>query len=267
MQSAHVVLASRNPDGQEIVTYQLRYWRAIHSELMTHRVFSRNASSSRAIPVMKTIAQVWHDPAGPIHWGTNKPGMQAGDELSGWRLATAKFLWKFFGRVACCMAWTFAKIGLHKQVANRVLEPWQYISVVLTATEFDNWRALRIHPKAMPEIHNLAVLMENARSKTEFQQLYWGEWHIPYIRSADGVCTLAQMLKISVARCARTSYNNHDGSKNTYDENAKLHDDLITSRPAHASPAEHQAMAVPGAHANLRGFQSYRTSLESQGRM
>ena len=143
-------------NGSRLTTYQLRYWRAIHAELMTHRVFSRNASSSRAIPVMKMLRQVWDDPAGPVHWGANQAGMQAHAELDGLRRKLSQAIWKWSGRAMCVAAWSMTKIGLHKQVANRLLEPWQYINVVLTATEFDNWFDLRDHPDAQPEIQELA---------------------------------------------------------------------------------------------------------------
>src|SRR5690606_30080072 len=118
---------------------QLRYPRFIHAEFMTHRAFSRNASSSRAIPVHKMLSQVWNDPATPIHWGASRPGMQAREELKGWKRKAAQAIWKLAGRAACVFAWGAMKLGLHKQVANRILEPWQYIHVVVTATDWDNF--------------------------------------------------------------------------------------------------------------------------------
>ena len=87
--TARVIADSVNPAGQRLTTVQVRYWRAVHAELMTHRAFSRNASSSRAIPVRKMLAQVWGDPAGPLRWGANQSGMQAEQELTGWRLSAA----------------------------------------------------------------------------------------------------------------------------------------------------------------------------------
>ena len=77
-----VIADSISESGKRITTFQLKYPRFIHSEVMTHRVFSRNASSSRAIPVKKMIEQVRNNPAMPIHWGANQSGMQAKNELN-----------------------------------------------------------------------------------------------------------------------------------------------------------------------------------------
>ena len=132
--------------GVRICTLQLKYPRFIHSEFMTHRVFSRSASSSRAIPINKIISQVWNDPAMPVHWGANVSGMQAKKELKGWRLSLAKNIWVTASKFACIFAYLFSKIGLHKQIGNRILEPWQFINVIVTSTgslyysfDLSNW--------------------------------------------------------------------------------------------------------------------------------
>lgn len=285
--SAKVILASHAPDGTRITTMQLRYWRAIHAEAKTHRVISnssqaveilqdvsfmderglsRNASSSRAIPVKKMLSQVWNEPAGPIHWGSNQPGMQARDQLKGWRLGMAKGLWKWTGRAAVVAAWIGMKLGGHKQWVNRILEPWQYISVVVTATDWDNFWALRDHEDAQPEIRELAQVMRRAYDAAEVQPLKYGEWHIPYDlddKTWAGNGTLRSRLEHSVACCARTSYNNHDGTTSTADQDLRLHNQLKGAEPPHMSPFEHQAMAMYGdRYANLRRFRSYRHFLE-----
>lgn len=217
---------------------------------------SRNASSSRAIPVRKMLAQVWGDPAGPLHWGANQAGMQAEQELTGWRRSAAQALWRFSGRAMCAAAWAGMKLGLHKQVANRLLEPWQFITVIITATDWDNFFALRDHPAAQPEIRDLAVAIRTAMAASTPRQLQWGEWHLPYVR--PGV-EIEDALKSSTARCARTSYLNHDSTAPTDAQDAELHDRLMLADPPHASPAEHPAQARPGRFANLSGFCSYRT--------
>jgi len=255
--SARVIADSVNPDGQRITTLQLRYWRAIHAEFMSHRVFSRNASSSRAIPVRKMLAQVWNDPAGPEHWGANQAGMQARGELAGWRLTAAQTLWRAAGRAMCGAAWAAMKLGLHKQVANRLLEPWQFISVVVTATEWENFLTLRDHPDAQPEIRTLAQEIRTAMEASTPAALQWGEWHLPYGprgQSEGG----AEALQSSVARCARVSYLTHDGRETSAEEDAALHDHLLDANPPHMSPAEHQAQAAQGQHANFNGWRSYR---------
>ena len=157
-----ILADSISPQGKRITTFQLKYWRGIHAELLTHRVFSRNASSSRAIPVAKMIEQVRQDPAMPIHWGANQSGMQAHKELQGEDRRKAMEQWFTAAEMASDIAEEMTKIGLHKQVANRILEPFQYISVVLTATDFDNWFELRDHEDAQPEIRELAREMNIA---------------------------------------------------------------------------------------------------------
>ena len=159
-----VIADSINSGGERITTMQLKYPRFIHSEFLTHRSFSRNASSSRAIPVSKMLRAVWHEPATPVYWGSNKPGMQAGAELPPFRRLASKVLWKGSGRVMCGVVWILSKLGLHKQVANRLLEPWQHIHVVVTSTEWQNFFDLRCHPDAQPEFQELAKQMRLMRN-------------------------------------------------------------------------------------------------------
>lgn len=164
--TAKVIEHSSSQDGVDLITLQLRYPRFIHSEFMTHRVFSRNASSSRAIPVAKMLAQVRNDPAMPIHWGANQAGMQAHAELQGIGRSRAAARWKLAAEAAANHAEVLNELGLHKQVANRILEPFQLISVIVTATEWANFFELRNHPDAQPEIRQLAVVMLEAISQS-----------------------------------------------------------------------------------------------------
>lgn len=253
-------------EKNRICTLQLKYHRYIHAEFMTHRVFSRSASSSRAIPINKIISQVWNDPAMPLHWGANISGMQAKTELSGIKLFAAKFIWKTASKFACIFAFLFYHIGLHKQIGNRILEPWQYINVILTATEFDNFFNLRIHPDAQPEIKVLASLIKEAIDNSTPKHIKHGEWHLPYITDDEKQkYNIDLLLKCSTARCARVSYANHDGSIPSVEKDTKLHDKLVVSEPLHASPAEHQA--TPGVYGtwykNFRGWVQYREHIES----
>lgn len=265
--SVKVIAASKNMStGDELWTFQLRYWRAIHAELMTHRVFSRNAGSSRAIPVKKVLAQVWNDPAGPEHWGANQAGMQAKGELVGWRRAAAQFLWRTAGKVACVFAWGMMKLGLHKQVANRVLEPWQYINVLVSSTEWSNFFDLRCHPDAQPEIQKLATTISYQKLAYDVmigpKGLSVGEWHLPYISNKErSTLPLEVLLKLSTARCARISYEPFDGN-GSVEKETERHDKLVASRPIHASPAEHQGQAQEHGSGNFKGFVQYRWFVE-----
>lgn len=266
------VIADSIHGKTRITTLQLKYPRFIHSEFMTHRVFSRNASSSRAIPVSKILKQVWNDPAMPVHWGQNQSGMQAKQELTGVKSKVARSLWKLAGKAACGFAWGMMKIGLHKQIANRILEPWQYIHVVVTATEWDNFFQLRDHPDAQPEIQRLAQAIKTAMKNSRPNRLGIGQWHLPYINGMDvsraqvfinthpnykdGIhpATVNSILKkVSAARCCRVSYSKHDGTNSSIEEDLALCDKLMHSRPIHASPFEHQATPAKHVSRNDQG--------------
>ena len=249
-----------------VATLAVRYWRGIHAEVLTHRDFSRNASSSRAIPVMRMLKQVWNEPAGPIHWGANRPGMQATEQLTGWRLWAAKALWKSAARCAAAHSWAMGKIGLHKQVANRTTEPYQYINVLITSTQWDNFFALRLHSDAQPEIQELAREMKMALTTSTPRLLRKGEWHLPYVSDRELLTYgVEDALRMSTARCARVSFLNHDMTDPVPAKDYKLHDDLVGADPIHASPTEHAVQAMENAdrYANFCGFRSYRRCVES----
>lgn len=284
MITAKIIEDSISLAGKRITTLQLTYPRFIHAELMTHRVFSRNASSSRAIPVKKMIQMVRDAPAMPIHWGANQPGMQAKEQLVGNQLELAKSLWIEAATNAADIAKQMESIGLHKQVANRILEPFQHIHVVLTATEFDNWFSLRAHPDAQPEIQELAMQMGDVMYRNEPKILEFGEWHLPYVTEEernDGFFKAnldnAELLrKISAARCCRVSYLKHDGSTASIADDIDLCDKLAGSIPIHASPFEHQATPdlylrrgatgywlKPALHGNFIGWIQNRKEIEA----
>jgi thymidylate synthase ThyX len=267
--TAKVVEDSIAENGVRLTTMQLTYPRFIHAEFMTHRVFSRNASSSRAIPVAKMIEQVRTNPAMPIHWGKNQPGMQANEELQGEERLQAIRQWKLAAERAADSANIMNMIGAHKQVANRILEPFQYMHVIVTATEWENFFELRAHPDAQPEIHALALVMRTAKEQSAPRYLHDGQWHLPYVKLVEraryhGDTDL--LLKLSGARCARVSYLTHDGQEPEVEKDVALYERLVGSRPLHASPIEHQATPMESAHhwsGNLRGWMQHRKILES----
>lgn len=242
--SAKIIEHSSHPvkGARELITLQLRYPRFIHAEFMTHRVFSRNASSSRAIPVAKMIEQVRDEPAMPMHWGKNQPGMQAREELTGEELRCAREAWKTAAVLAATQASIMNSLGVHKQVANRILEPFQFMSVIVTATEWDNFFELRDHEDAEPNIQELACVMKQAIEDSKPRMLQYGEWHLPYVTSHERKnFSLYDLRRLSAARCARVSYLTHDGAKPEAAKDFDLFEKLVGSTPIHASPIEHQA--------------------------
>lgn len=258
-----IIADSVSGEGKRITTMQLKYQRFIHSEFKTHRILSsdssnevfvveqssglmddtnlsRNASSSRAIPVAKMIEQVRTDPAMPIHWGKNQPGMQAKEEIQ--HAYAGKDLWKVSARYAADVAEEMSKLGLHKQVVNRILEPYQWIHVVVTATEWDNFFELRYHEDAQPEIYELAKQMRYAMDTSEPVAMSSGDWHLPYVTEDEYVnLDIEDAKKVSAARCCRVSYLKHDGTNSTIEEDIALCNRLAGAKPIHASPFEHQA--------------------------
>lgn len=272
MIKAEIVADSLAPSGIRLTTFVLTYPRFIHAEFMTHRVFSRNASSSRAIPVKKQIQMVIDNPAIPLAFTKNKKGMQGGEALSGEEHERATSVWLGARDRAVEYAKLLSDLEVHKQYANRILEPWAHITVVCTATEFTNFFALRVHPAAQPEICALATLMWEAYSKSSPNPLEDGDWHLPFVsdltkffyKEPDSYNTL---LKMSVARCARVSYLNHEGKDPTLEEDLALYDRLLGSVPIHASPAEHQARASTNpflVSGNFKGWEQYRKTLKDE---
>lgn len=251
MITARIIADSVTPSGNRLTSFVLTYPRFIHSEMMTHRVFSRNAASSRAIPVEKMMQAVREDPAGFELYGSNKPGMQAGAPLdSETKLDVQLAISRLRGDALACVQ-SISEKGLHKQNANRYLEPWAHITVLATATDagLANFFALRAHSAAQPEFQVLAFRMLAAYLASEPRKLEWGDWHIPDFPNPSGPLgfgmELAEKIKIATARCARLSYLTFDGEHSPA-KDIKLHDDLAAA--GHWSPFEHCAQAVDFDH-------------------
>ncbi len=250
------VIADSIADGcPRLTTLQLRYPRFIHSEFLTHRAFSRNASSSRSIPVERLIQDVIDDPAMPIHWGSNKPGMQAGDEV-GYK---DRSIWEWVQAMNSAVdhAKSLASIGLHKQIVNRVLEPFAHINVLVTATAdaYEHFFALRDHPDAQPEIAELARTMRVAMDGSDPVDARWNAgWHTPYVDIGANTLSIDECLRLSAARCASVSYKTVDGKPMTVDKSLSIYDKLAGSDPIHASPFEHIARPDPSGGHDCRNY-------------
>lgn len=294
--SAKILADSLAPSGARLTTFELTYPRCIHSEIMTHRVISRNAASSRAIPVEKMIARVEEDPFVPIHWGKNQKGMQAEEELSPVAQRQAQELWLMQRDSAVMVARQLLASGLHKQIANRLLEPWMWITVIASATTWSNFFDLRCHRDAEPHFQKIAGMARELYDASVPRQLLPGAWHMPLIDEQDWAfardCVVSAeagdggevpsdtlltesiatyLHKVSVGRCARVSYLTHDGKRDLV-EDVALHDRLMNANPGHWSPFEHVARAeATMVHSgNFVGFTQYRKLFEQEhigGRM
>jgi thymidylate synthase ThyX len=298
---AKVLADSRSPAGYRLTTLEATFPRFVLAEFNTHRVFSRNSASSRAIPIAKQLRRVLEEPYVPIEFGSNQPGMQAGPPLSGAKLEAAEAEWlrarddavrrvlgliagpdaldpdedlfEALGRVEGIVrdkSQPAAWLNVHKQVANRLLEPFMWHTVIVTATEWENFWNLRCHADAQPEIRLVAERMREAARASKPAELDWDEWHLPLVRPEDReqVASIEDLIKISAGRCARVSYLTHAG-KRDLEADIGLHDRLLES--GHMSPLEHPARPLGSNElgdgewsGNFRGWHSYRKDIAGE---
>jgi thymidylate synthase ThyX len=298
---AKVLADSVSPAGHRLTTLEATFPRFVLAEFNTHRVFSRNSASSRAIPIAKQLRRVIEDPYVPIEFGSNQPGMQAGPPLAGEKLEAAEAEWlrardDAVRRVLALIAGPDAFgpdddllevlgqveqairdksqpaewLNVHKQVANRLLEPFMWHTVIVTATEWNNFWNLRCHPDAQPEIRLVAEQMRDAAEASAPQELGEGEWHLPLVRpeDRDQVASIGDLIKISAGRCARVSYLTHAGKRDLAAD-IELHDRLLES--GHMSPLEHPARPLTAEElgedewsGNFHGWFPYRKSISGE---
>jgi thymidylate synthase ThyX len=228
--------------NSRLTTLMMTYPRIIHSEHLRHRMFSFNAASSRAIPVEKFIKQVEEDPFIPIHWGAAQKGMQAYDVLDQDAELVCRIQWLAARTGAVYCVKDMLRQGLHKQIANRLLEPFMWTTVICTGTDgaWNNFFALRCHPEAEPHIQKLAYMTKDCMKDSSPKLLEVGDWHLPLTGfPGDEALSQEDLIKVSAGRCARVSYLTAEGSRDVSQDIA-LHDRLVASK--HFSPTEHQAM-------------------------
>lgn len=250
--TARVLADSISPSGVRMTTMEIEYPRFILAELNTHRMLSKNSASSRAIPVKAMHEHIRANTAGPVYWGINQPGMKAKEEVTGADLTWVKYIWAKARDAAIGFSQDLADLNIHKQITNRITEPWMIMKTVISGTEWANFWWLRDHPDAQPEIRELAYKMHEVYKASVPQPLNPGEWHVPYVNTyrdthtgvlhyldaGDHYITAEQARIISASCCAQVSYRKSDDS---YAKAQKVYAMLIESEPAHASPVEHQA--------------------------
>ena len=288
---AKSVLASKHAiTGARLDTMLVRFPRVVLPEANTHRALSKNTASSRAIPIQKLIQQVVDDPFVPEVWTKNQSGMQGYEVLTGDDAQRARGAWLAGRDKAVQTAWQLHGAGLHKQIVNRVLEPWMWTIAVWSATEWDNFFALRDHHAAEPHIQILARAIRKARDEAYVQTLQPGDWHLPFVpplsqKPIDGlikITTPPNQTKVSfdlklaqtwsTACCASTSYKTVDGFAMDIERARKIYASL-SGPPLHASPYEHVCVAddvMDGKyqhiedHGNFKGFRQYRAHVERE---
>lgn len=263
-------------NGKRITTLQLRLPRFILAQLNTHRSFSRATASSRAIPTSKLLEMVKNDAVQPVYWGKNQAGMQASEEVDAETKEKALQEWRLAALNASKTAEKLLELGLHKQIANRILEPFMWAETIVTATEWDNFFKLRLHEDSQPEIQELARCMKEAMDNSEPVK---SKIHLPYITLDEmedyvqgsiavdseslNECLYQYFVPISAARCARVSYLNHDQSNPVIEKDLATAEKLLSA--GHYSPFENQAYALPEVTPcrNFIGWKQARTLYEN----
>lgn len=272
---AKILKDSISDRGDRLTTFYLKYPRFIHAEFLRHRMISHSVMSSRAISTEKMIKKVEEDPVIPIHWGLNQKGMSASNELDEISQIVAKGKWLEARDNAVKSARELLNCNLHKQILNRILEPWLHIEEVVSGTDWGNFFNLRVHKDAQPEFQALAkeILLKYIDSKPTL--LKFGEWHLPSIDESHINFNINDQLKISFAICARSSYATFEGNPDIT-KDIKLHDDL--TGVFHISPAEHQGRPMThteyiehatkyGSYSgNFCGWMQYRKLIPNENR-
>lgn len=254
--SARVIADSINEPGNRMITLELEYPRFILAEVNTHRMLSKNSASSRAIPVGTMHQQISEKPARPVFYGKNQSGMVAKEELCEHTINDTKLIWDAARDASISHAAALSGFGNHKQVVNRLTEPFQMTKTVMSGTEWDNLLWLRNHPDAQPEFQELARCIAACLKTSVPAELRTGQWHLPYVDTVtefDGVqtywidgkeITLEQARRVSVSCCAQVSYRKNDDSLEKADRIFEMLNLNSKVNPPHFSPAEHQACAM-----------------------
>ncbi len=309
--SAKILADSLSPLGDRLTSFEITFPRIVLSEFNTHRMFSRNSASSRAIPVKKMLQRVLEDPFIPIYWGKNQSGMQAETQLSHVKQAQAREIWLEaltdnvlhvielqIGQAAVVniagdlREWSVllplqriaalqkivttpdlwseeaSWLNVHKQIANRLLEPWMWHTVIVTTTEWSNFFALRTEASAQPEISRIAEMMHELYHEHMPAELGYDDWHLPLVKSGEFDDTDISPQVVSTGRCCRVSYLTHDGKRDP-DKDIEIHDNLLKN--GHMSPFEHPARPMNVAEkraspwsGNFYGWVQYRKTIEHE---
>lgn len=272
------VIADSTCMGRRLTTMEIQVQRFMLPEFNTHRAFSRNSASSRAIPFKKQIKRMEDmGIAFPVSWPAEQSGMQGGEEVSEKLIHDAKGAWTALARASVQTAQVLNEAGIHKSVVNRLLEPFMWHKIIVSATEWENFFTQRCSPLAQPEIRLLAENMAAALAESTPEDLAIGDFHTPYITADDAEFAnsafsefgerMLVMCEISAARCARVSYLTHDG-KRSIDADLELFEKLVSASPAHWSPLEHVATPLAGfdaATGNFTGWKQLRHIFEVEG--
>lgn len=268
MYKASILSDSISPTEVRLTTFEVTLPRIMLSEFNTHRIFSRNSASSRAIPVKKSIEMVREDPFIPESFVQNQPGMQGNMPLESNDAERAKKVWHQALEDALFHGSRLEHLGVHKALANRILEPFKWQTIIVTATEWSNFFALRTDKNAQPEIRKAAEMMQELYRENEPYSVPYGHWHLPLVTDEEHYQfdrNWDYWKAVSVGRCARVSYLTHDGVRDP-EADIALHDRLKIN--GHLSPFEHVATPIDPDDriletwsGNFKGWHQYRKDI------
>lgn len=257
-----ILKASVSDAGIILSTLELSLPKFLLAQLNTHRVFSRNAASSRAMNSGKLLNA---EPFIPKAFPKECPGMAGKEDLGqGPKELHLEAFEQAKGVVRKMIA-----AGVHKEYTNRYLEPFMMVRVIVSSTDWNNFLALRDSPHAQPEMQELAQAMRRKleviydRSCGVTQVVLRNDWHLPLtedIVELRKVYTEVEIRMISAGRCARVSYLNHGARLPQQD--LALAERLLGD--GHLSPFEHQATPLKGRHANFRGWKQQRLTIANE---
>lgn len=257
--TAEVIADSVNPVGIRITTLKLVFPHVILPQVLTHRVFSRNAASSRAIPTKKLIERVQGENYLPV-WRLNQRGMQPAGVIEDENvIAGCNEDWLDAMSYCLFKAESLRQRGVAKEQVNRLLEPFGHVQFLVTATDWENFFNLRLHHDAQAEIQELAYEIKQAMDHSDPDELNAYEWHLPFVTKEDReIYNERDLLKISSARSCRVSYWLPEGGMPPFEKDVERHDEGIQNH--HWSPYEHPAMALEDDTRcrNFRGWRQYR---------
>lgn len=246
-------------------------------EILTHRMLSKNCSSSRAIPINRMLGYIEDNMALPVYLGRNKSGMQAVEEIEDKEPALSVWRDSFY-QVEDSVN-KLLDLKVHKQIANRLTESYQMMKVVISATDWENFWNLRLHKDAQPEFLLLVYKMFKAMGQSTPTLLRAGEWHLPYVEICQGEAvedtyyfyyendesgtradgqqyevrmTLEEAKQRSAASCASVSYRTEALTEKSIENIFNM---LIKAEVVHSSPLEHQATPMKPSWWTMSGFE------------
>ncbi len=252
--SAKIVADSVSPAGHRLTTFECTFPRIILAEVNTHKMLSKNSASSRAIPVEKMIARVLEDPYVPTHWGKNQRGMSADEDVSDEVARDAAISWNRTREFSIVEARWLSKLGIHKQITNRLLEPFMWHVALCSGTEWSNFFNLRDNKDAHPDFRDLAHAMRELYGKGEPSKKDYCDWHTPLVKMGEVLDEHPEAFargkdhwqrlqeeywcKVSAGRCARVSHDKQNEDE-TLEKSVARCEMMLAS--GHMSPFEHVA--------------------------